>query len=48
MSANQETMLMSCIDNRETHILYLTFPRRKILRKEGVQRWKIKLNIVLL
>ena len=41
MSANQETMLMSCIDNRETHMPSPTLARRKLLRKEGIQRWKI-------
>ena len=35
MSTNQETLLMSCNDNRETHILYMTLTRRKILRKKG-------------
>ena len=33
MSANQETILMSCIDNRETHVPSPTLARRKILQK---------------
>ena len=35
MSANQETLLMFCNDNRKTHILYTTLAKRKILRKKG-------------
>nr|DAT96448.1 MAG TPA: hypothetical protein [Bacteriophage sp.] len=32
---------MSCYDNREIHVLYMTLPRRKILRKEGVRNDKL-------
>ena len=35
VSANQETPLMPCGDNRETHVRLMTLARRKILRKEG-------------
>ena len=35
-SANQETPLMSCGDNRETHELPITWARRKILPKGKV------------
>lgn len=36
-SANKETILTFWIDNMETHVLCVTLPRRKILRKEGVR-----------
>jgi len=42
VSTNQETLLMSCNDNRETHILYMTLTKREILRKDVLSEMILK------
>ena len=38
VSANQETLLMSCNDHRETHVLYTTLTNEKYSERMADQK----------